>query len=229
MRTTLQVTTQPAAEPVALEIVKRHCRIDHASDDGLIKEYIRAARVMAENYLSRALVTQTLLWTVLPEGAVRPSMHFLRGPLELPRAPVRAITSPTADPATGIGVVVLDERGNATTIAPAMLPIVPPATMQGYVADLMLDPARLTIGLATPLVDGRTLRDVQLRHLQVQFLAGYGAPAQNDPLVAAIPGPIKQAIMLTVAHLYEHRGDADAEMPRSADWLLDPFRIQWVA
>lgn len=230
MRTTLQVTKQPSAEPVTTAIAKSHCRIDHDSDDALIESYITAARAMAEQYLGRALVTQNLLWTVMPEWSVRPSVHFLRHPLDLPRAPVKGISSPTASPPTGIGVVVVDDRGNSTTIAPATLPIVPPATLQGYLADITLEPARLTIGLDTVLVDGRTIRQAPLQHLQVEFIAGYGVPAPDDPsdVIAGLPQPIVQAILLTVAHLYEHRGDTAAELPQAAQWLLDAYRIPWV-
>lgn len=219
MRTTLQVTAAPATLPVGLGIAKQHCRIDHASDDDLLQVYIGVATSMAEQYLSRALITQTLLWTVTPEWPVRPDVHFLRGALQLPRAPVQSITS----------VVLTDQRGNVTTITPATLPVVPPATLQGYVADLSQQPATLVIGLDTVLVDGRTVRNATLQHLQVQFVAGYGVPTDGDPYVAAIPEPIKQAILLTIAHLYEHRGDTDAAMPRAAEWLLDPYRIPWIA
>lgn len=229
MRTTLQITKQPIAEPVTVTIAKSHCRVDHDSDDALIATYIAVARTMAEQYLGRALITQNLLWTVMPEWPVRPSVHFLRHPLDLPRAPVQAISSPTAIPSTGIGVVVLDDRGNSTTIPPATLPIVPPATLQGYLADLALQPARLTIGLDTVLVDGRTIRQAPLQHMQVEFIAGYGVPASADQAdaVPGLPQPIVQAILLTIAHLYEHRGDAGVDMPQSAQWLLDPYRIMW--
>jgi len=219
LRTTLQVVTPPPAESVSLQLAKLHCRIDHSDDDLLLGGHITAARQMAESYLSRALITQTLLWTVLPENAVRPDLHFLSDWIDLPRAPVQSINT----------VTVLDQRGNSTEIAAAALPLVPPAPLLGYMADLALSPARMMIGAATALVDGRTLRQTALQHVQVEFTAGYGSPAEPPAaaVVAAIPQPIISAILLTVGHLYENRGDAVAELPPAAQWLLDPYRIMW--
>lgn len=211
MLTTLAVTVQPDAEPVTVQQTRKHCRIDHASDDDLLKMYIQTARIMAEGYLSRVLVTQTLLWTVRPQVALRPGWSFLGGPLELPRAPAQSVTA----------VTVLDERGNLTTLAPAALPIVPPAAFTGYIADTSLEPGRLRIGHATILIDGRTLRQTMLEYIQVTFVAGYGEPV-------TVPQPICNAIMMIAAYLYENRGDAGGEIPKAAEWLLDRYRLQFL-
>lgn len=210
MRSTIQVTATPATEPVTVQQVRQHCRIDQASDDELLAGYIKAARLMAEGYLSRVLVTQTLLWTVRPESSLRPERGRFCHPLQLPRAPVQSIATVTA----------VDTLGNSTTIPAATLPIVPP-TFTGYIADLALEPGRLRIGHATPLIDGRTLGHADLEYVQVSMVAGYGA-------AVAVPQTIALAIMLTTAFLYEYRGDEVAEMPRAAEWLLDRDRLQFL-
>ncbi|HEY8685998.1 MAG TPA: head-tail connector protein [Chloroflexota bacterium] len=211
MRTTLAVTVAPDAEPVTVQQVRKHCRIDHASDDDLLASYVQTARIMAEGYLSRVLITQTLLWTVRPESLLRPDWRFVIGPLELPRAPVQSIAS----------VTVLDRWGNSTALAPAILPIVPPTAFTGYIADLSLDPAQLRIGRATPLIDGRQFRDATFENIQISFVAGYGEPA-------AVPAPISTAIMMGAAFYYENRGDAGAEMPKAFEALLDRYRLQFL-
>lgn len=66
-------------------------------------------------------------------------------------------------------------------------------------------------------------RDVE-NSILITFVAGYGSSASS------VPAPVKAAILLTVGHLYEHResviiGTTAAEMPQSASWLLDPYRI----
>jgi uncharacterized phiE125 gp8 family phage protein len=213
MLSTVQIATQPTVEPLSLDLVRQHCRIDYTGDDVLLSGYLRAARTMAESYLGRVLITQTILWTMTPENSLRPMWHFLRGPLVLPRSPVQSISS----------VTVLDQRGNSTAISPATLPIVPPAQLLGYRSDLAHVPARLYIGPSTILTDGRELRIVDLENIQVQFVAGYGADATT------IPQPILDAILLYTGFLYEHRGDAPAEMPKAAEWLMDPYRLMWVA
>ena len=55
----------------------------------------------------------------------------------------------------------------------------------------------------------------------VNFDAGYGDAA------ADVPAPIRQAMLVIVAHMFENRGDAKAaeEMPALAAVLLQPYRI----
>jgi len=40
-----------------------------------------------------------------------------------------------------------------------------------------------------------------------------------------VPQAIRQAIMMLVAHLYEHRGDEAEEIPAMIKILLQPFRV----
>lgn len=56
------VTVPPTIEPLTLEEVKLHCRVDYDDDDQLLTSLISAARRRAENYMGRALITQTLQW-----------------------------------------------------------------------------------------------------------------------------------------------------------------------
>jgi uncharacterized phiE125 gp8 family phage protein len=208
MRTTLQVVTAPVEEPVTVQIARRHCRIDQASEDSEIRGMLVSARRMAEGYLSRALLTQTLLWTVRPESMLHPESSRMRGTLQLPRAPVQSITS----------VIVTDIYGNVTTIEPATLPIPQNTPMQGYLADLDLEPATLRIGPETVLTDGTPFHWARLLHLQVTFVAGYAT-------VAAIPESIRLGVLMMIAHLYEHRGDDDAPPSNAAERLLDLDRL----
>ena len=211
MRTTLLVTTPPDGEPITVEQVKLHCRIDNNADDTLLAGHLTAARIMAEGYLSRALLTQTILWTVRPSSMLRPEQSWLRAPLELPRCPVQLVAS----------VTTLDSLGNATVVPTAALPITPPALILGYVADLALEPATLLIGRETVLSGGFAVGDTTLQHIQVSMVVGYGAATD-------VPATIVQAIMMTTAFLYEHRGDAGGAMPEAAQWLLDRDRLQFL-
>jgi uncharacterized phiE125 gp8 family phage protein len=212
MRSTVTIVTPPATEPVSIDLLRSHLRVDTANDDLLLANYLRAARTMAELYLSRALVTQTLLWTMQPVNPVWPRNHGLWWTLELPRMPVQSVSS----------VVTLDRQGYSTTIAAAVLPVVYPNYFTGYIADLAQEPARLRISPRTILANMRELCETNLEYVQVTFVAGY---APSGP---AIPQPIIDAILMTAANLYEHRGDeADVPMPRAIEWLLDPYRMMW--
>ena len=212
MLTTIKVTAPPEKQPTTVMIARAHCRIDNASDDALLEGLLIAATEMAEGYLSRALITQTMLWTIRPESMLRPERSHLRAPLILPRAPVQSIAS----------IIVTDRLGDTTTIEPATLPVPTNTPIIGYIADLDLEPARVRIGRDTPLTGGTLLHWARLEHIQVSFIAGYGDDAED------VPETIKQAILLTTAFLYEHRGDAGGEMPKAAEWLLDRHRLQFL-
>ena len=54
------VSTPPGSEPLSLTEVKAHCRVDDANSDTLLTSLITAARIHAEKYLRRALITQTI-------------------------------------------------------------------------------------------------------------------------------------------------------------------------
>ena len=58
------------------------------------------------------------------------------------------------------------------------------------------------------------------------YWAGYGETA------AEVPGPLRSAIMLMTAHLFERReavvsGMTITEVPKSVDWLVDSCRVPW--
>lgn len=211
MRTALTVTAPPAVEPVSVDLAKAHARIDGVSDDDLVALYLATARQLAEAFLGRALITQTLQWTLRPDpppygggGIVAGSWlsggtvwgSTLSRPLELPRSPVQSVSS----------VVVTDANGANTTIDPTI-----------YTLDLALQPSRLWLNLGQLPSTVSIVYPVQ--HVQVTFVAGYGADG------TFVPKTIINAILLMTAWLYEQRGDAGGDMPKAAEALLWPHRI----
>lgn len=61
--------------------------------------------------------------------------------------------------------------------------------------------------------------------IAVRFVAGYG-------LAAAVPAPLRQAMLLLVSHLYENRNAATeramTEMPFAVSALVAPYRVPWL-
>jgi len=53
------VVTAPVCEPLHLDEVKNHLRVDGTDDDTLISSLIRAARIYCEKFQNRSYVTQT--------------------------------------------------------------------------------------------------------------------------------------------------------------------------
>jgi uncharacterized phiE125 gp8 family phage protein len=84
-----------------------------------------------------------------------------------------------------------------------------------YQVDTSASPARLAFKSNT--VPPTNLR--RINALAIAFAAGYGDAASDVP-----PG-IREAILELIAFLYEHRGEAPAELPLDCLALLAPYRI----
>jgi hypothetical protein len=78
---------EPVVEPVTLEQVKQHCRIDLDDDDALINLYIKAARQQCEGFLNISLIKRTVSAQLLNEV----------GGIFLPYGPVGNILDTTTD------------------------------------------------------------------------------------------------------------------------------------
>lgn len=205
MYSSLRVVTPPAAEPVELDLVKRHCRVDSDYDDDLLTLYAITARQWAESYLNRALIEQELLFsmTSAPPPAAWPLIpqSLAWFPLTWPTVVTRPIKLPRAR-CTAVSEVYWGPVDDLALADPAH-----------YVVDLAVEPA--TIALNQPLLPAAGLPGMSMT---VQFSCGYGDA--DD-----VPPPIKTAIMMMTAFLYEGRGDVNSEMP-AAPWnLLTPFRL----
>ena len=74
----------PASEPLTLKETKLYLRLDTSHEDALISDLIVAARMQAEQYLRRSLITQS--WQV--EYDMKGEVYF-----PLPLGPVQSITS----------------------------------------------------------------------------------------------------------------------------------------
>lgn len=91
----LKLIIPPVAEPVSLDEVKAHLRLETMDDDGLLVIYIAAARAWIDGkdgWLGRCLMTQT--WELSLDT-------FPRSEVRLPLAPVQSIASVKYDDADG--------------------------------------------------------------------------------------------------------------------------------
>jgi uncharacterized phiE125 gp8 family phage protein len=90
--------------------------------------------------------------------------------------------------------------------------VLDPAT---YLVDAVSAPARLTLkSTVLPPINLRAINSVA-----VAFAAGYGDAADD------VPAGLRAAILELIAFLYEHRGEAPAELPADVLALLAPFRV----
>jgi len=156
MDSTPYLVTGPAFEPVTLDEAKLACHVDAVEDDIYLTRLILSARMWAEEYTRRALVTQT--WELRLDG-------FPRCPIELPWPPLASVTSikyldtagvlQTGNPTDYLvtGAAARDARGTVRptygTFYPSTSPV-PEAVQVRYVAgygDPTLVPAGVKHGI----------------------------------------------------------------------------------
>ncbi|MEZ5923908.1 MAG: head-tail connector protein [Hyphomicrobiaceae bacterium] len=107
-----------------------------------------------------------------------------------------------------VSVKVYDETDVAETVAPSL-----------YLLDGLSQPPRLVRRSSSAFPrPGRSANGVE-----VSFVAGHGS------LASEVPAPLRQALMLLVAHWYEHRqpveiGDAKEVLPAIVTELIAPYR-----
>jgi uncharacterized phiE125 gp8 family phage protein len=200
----LRVITPPAVEPVDLDTVRRHCRVDSHYDDDLLTMYSTTARQLVESWLNRACITQELSYSMansppptasplVPQSLIVFPLNWppvIRKPLSIPRAPCTNVVS-----------VLWGQVGDLV-----------PADPEDYVLNLDVEPAQIM--LKAPLVPM-----IPAYGLQLQYLAGYGA-APSD-----VPSPIRHGILMLTAALYEGRGDVDSPIPEAAWSIMASYRL----
>ena len=117
---TIQIVTQPAAEPLTLAEVKEFLRVDHSDDDATLAIFITAARQLCESYTRLALMPTTFeeYFDDFPQYT-----GTFKDEIRLSRSPVSAVTY----------VKYID--GNETTIT---------ANAADYKIDTISRPARIS-------------------------------------------------------------------------------------
>lgn len=118
--------------------------------------------------------------------------------------PGGVIDLPLAPVSSVADVAVLGEDDIAAIIDPAH-----------YFADTASRPARLVLrGSRAWARPGRVANGIA-----ITLNVGFGAAA------TAVPAPLRQAMLVLIAHWFEHRGNADPPpLPLTVDSLLAPYR-----
>lgn len=218
------VITPPPFEPVTLADVYRHLRLDpdHANsptelshpDDPMLEQHITAARVHVEKMARRSLVQQQLRLSCVgfPLSCWR-GLWWPRGELFLPPGRIELLRPPLQH----VDRVSYYDGENA-------LIDVDPASY--YVTDDLVPELRFTTSYSPPAVYARA------DALRVDYTAGYppeGSPTDptQEAYAANVPGPLKQAVLLTVQLQYDNLAPADREaIERMREAFVQPFRIQ---
>jgi uncharacterized phiE125 gp8 family phage protein len=197
--------TAPIAEPISLTETKLHLRVDavDTTEDSTITGYIAAATAHLDGKdgrLGRCLVPQT--WELVLDA-------FPSDGIEIPLPPLLSVTS----------ITYVDTNG-ATQIV----------STDDYEVDTANEP-----GWVMPGDAGWPSTLDTINAVRVRFRAGYEGDEDASPVgPTGVPAPIKLAMKQMVSHWFNVRetvavGVSVADIPQTADMLLAPYRMYWVA
>lgn len=205
-RRSLALVTPPAVEPVTLAEVKLLARIDTDDEDSLLDSFITAARQAAENFTRRSYITQT--WRMSLDLACEPWADNLpEGVYDLPQAAIygdlpNVIRLPKQPIQSVTSIVSFDTDNTQSTYDPS---------------NYTLDAAGARIYLNQGSLWPSNMRPADA--MRVTYVAGYGSAATD------VPQPIRTAIAMHVAQLYETRGMCGCDTPPGCQQLLQQYRI----
>lgn len=205
----VRLITAPASEPVTLDEAKAHLRLESAADDAYVEQIITAARQHVEELCWRGLVTQT--WELVLEAFAGQDAlelprwtrrHFhMAEPLVLPRGNLAEL--PEDAPAIS-SVKYIDPNGVERTLESTE-----------YTADSVSVPGRILPAYGKRWPDTRDQWDA----VRVQYVVGWAAEQ--------VPAPLRQAVLLVLAEMYERRTAEVGVMPAVVA-LCEPYRLNRV-
>lgn len=195
----LLLVTGPVIEPVSVQELRTHCRIDSATEDGLLASYLFSARAFLEEETGRALMSQTWDYTIDDEWPVD---VYGKTVIELPRAPLRSVVS----------VSYVDDSGVTQTMLPAQ-----------YVVDVSS-----RVGRISP-ADGVTWPTVQARNavITVRFVCGYGDNPGSHPDLYVARQAIMLIAAHMYENREAVSGASISELPMGARAFIDRLRVYY--
>lgn len=197
-----RMVTAPDVQPLSLDLVKSHLRVQHTRDDELIEDiWIPAATAEAQKLRGEVFITQT--WEI-----VMPRFPLGRLPIYLFPKPVQSISS----------ITYIDENGEEQSYG----------TMSGSpeVADeyrLIRDPKRPKIALTNNEYWPTSVAAVQ-NAVTIQVVAGFGDDG------ADVPALCRAAMLMMCGHFNENReavvtlGSA-VELPLGIRFMLEVPKV----
>lgn len=197
------IVVEPPADPVvSLKEAKAHLRVDHDDDDDYIEGLVAAATATIDGpdgWLGRCLVEQTLEWL---------GDEFGICDIRLPYPPIVEIES----------VVYDDDNGAQQTVADTDYRLVGQPNMPRLA---------LVYGKSWPSIRW------QSEAVRIRYTSGWPVETEGEGDAAvttwAGPAPIRHAILLMVAELYENReaasDQARIDLPFAVQALLSTYRV----
>lgn len=204
------------AEPVSLELLKTHLRIDQSGtgdadedqrQDDWLSGLITAARRTCEKYTGRILTSKSCVLAIdgFPRAPGYADIDFADYCLQPDRAAFEVITLPAGTVSSIDAVAYRDDVGATIALDPA-----------DWGSDLINDPARIYPADAWPLAPALP------GSVRISYTV---SPVDADDVEV-----VALVIMLAVGNWYRNREasqvdarGAPAEIPLTKSWLLDPL------
>lgn len=194
--------------PVTLQDAKLHLRVDHSDEDSIIEILLQAATEMAELHTNRSFVTQTRQMKLDYFPGLYGVNHNPWGAgITIQNGNLISISgTDTASSRNTLGITYYDEAEALQTVSAS-----------DYWVDSSSNIARLIPKNSWPGTFDMPNAVI------ITYTAGYGS-------ASSVPAPIKQAILLILGHLYEHRESVSVEemyeMPFGSKTLLSQYVIE---
>jgi uncharacterized phiE125 gp8 family phage protein len=200
----LVTVVAPTTEPITVDDLISHLRLDADTDELEMQAYIVMAREWCENYTGRAFINRTLKLSLdglsdvddaLWEGwKIGPDMTLKKRDIKLPKPPLVSVTS----------VTTYDDADVSTVFSSG-----------SYYVDNAAEPGRVVLRTGSTWPTALRVGNA----VEIVYVAGYGA-------ATSVPAPIKFAIKAVAAWIYENRGEQNFErLPANITMLLQPYRV----
>lgn len=205
----LRLTTPATVEPITLDDVYARGRITTNADDAYLTNMITACRMRVENWLGRALNTQTWVYSR--------KLKDMLDMFPVPRPVLQSVVSIQCIDTDGSSTMVPDEYFYIDNISePGSIWLKPDytwpvTTTASYIPDAIWISPQYT----WPITQ---FNDQDIVYFLIEFVAGYG-PDPTD-----VPIGIREGIAGMVVQAYDNRA-LPTNMPPEVAAELQPYRI----
>lgn len=187
--------TSPSDEPLTVDTVKLHCRIDGNDDDNYLAGMISEAREFVEDRCRIAVMPQA--WRLTLDGfpQAQSGAAYIGGVIHLPRPPLASVQTVRYRDAAGVmqAVDITDE------------------------SSIRVSKSSILATVSRPYAQPWPVTECAPGGVEVDYTAGYA----NADLV---PQAIKRAMLLLIGHWYKNREAVNDKnmlaLPLGVDRLL---------
>ena len=184
--------------PVSLEDVKAHLNVQHATDDGLLDGYIRAATTMLEARTNRCFMAQTRKLEM--DSFV--DRRYVSGNRIYPqRSPIRSTA--------GVSITYVDSDGTTSTMPSS-----------DYTVNLNEKPGNIALAYNASWPDCR----VQPNSVTVTYVAGHSTVASGIPYTVKVA--IQQIVAHWYRNREAVTEQSMSQLPLALDALLESEHLE---